>query len=339
LFCKKEGESGFSPVSRTLPKMVRSLLNIVRLSPRQRSTRLSYQGGNEYGRYELELENNEFWSGFEEYLLKSHNKHTAKTRILYSKKFYKMLTEEANVQELLVLPDQKRIHVMKALATLSKYIGCYDKWKGIKERYQLKWSNGDSLETFNNILMKGEQNYTSMIKWLKYTCSKLPSSYSNILLFNALTGLRPEETVQSIRLLHTKKDSYLKDNTILEHYKYPDIFIRRTKKAYISIVTEPTLSIGKESGDHSYNALRLLIKRKGLDMNMSFCRKIFATQLKNSGIEQEIIDLLQGRLPRSVFARHYFRPDFNHQKIKDSMNLLYQALVISTCNEPNKQTF
>jgi intergrase/recombinase len=329
LFCKKEGESGFSSILTTLPKMVRFLPNSVRLFPRQRSTRLSYQAGNEHGSYELFLNNNhEFWAGFEEYLLKSHNKHTAKTRILYSKKFYKILTEEVNAQHLLMLPNQKRIHVMKALATLSKYIGCYDKWKDIKERYQLKWSNGDNLETFNNILMNGEQNYTSMIKWLKDTYSKLPSSYSNILLFNALTGLRPEETVQSIKLLHTNKDVYLKHDTILEHYKYPDVFIRRTKKAYISIVTEPILHIGKESGDHSYNALRLFIKRKGLDMNMSFCRKIFATHLKNSAIEQETIDLLQGRLPRSVFARHYFRPDFDHQKIKDSINSLYESLGI-----------
>jgi hypothetical protein len=46
---------------------------------------------------------------------------------------------------------------MKALATLSKYLGCYDRWKDIKERYQLKWSNGDSFETFN-MFMNGEQN-------------------------------------------------------------------------------------------------------------------------------------------------------------------------------------
>jgi intergrase/recombinase len=29
-----------------------------------------------------------------------------------------------------------------------------------------------------------------------------------------------------------------------------------------------------------------------------------------NGIESELIDLLQGRIPKTVFARHYFRPDF-----------------------------
>jgi hypothetical protein len=87
------------------------------------------------------------------------------------------------------------------------------------------------------------------------------------------------------------------------------------------------LGLAREAGDHSYNALRLLIKRKGLDMNMAFCRKVFATHLRNCGIEQEIIDLLQGRLPRSVFARHYFRPDFNHGGITEGLTSLYKSLI------------
>jgi hypothetical protein len=89
-------------------------------------------------------------------------------------------------------------------------------------------------------------------------------------LFNALTGLRPEEAIQSIKILHNQPDDCIKDNTILEDYKYPSFFIRRTKKAYISIVNETILGLAKQSGDNSYNAIRLLIKRKGLDMNMAF---------------------------------------------------------------------
>jgi hypothetical protein len=59
-----------------------------------------------------------------------------------------------------------------------------------------------------------------MVKWLKDAYSKLPKSYRNILLFNALTELRPEEAIQSIKILHKDENNYLKDNAILEHYKY-----------------------------------------------------------------------------------------------------------------------
>jgi hypothetical protein len=308
----------------TLPNTVRSLPYTVR-SSRQRSTRLSYQLSN---RNNI---SDDLWVKFQEYLIKIHNKHTAKVRLLYSKKYYHILTE-ANAQELLTLSNDKRIHVMKALAALSKYLGCYDLWKDIIERFQLKWSNEDAIHIFQNIT-NVDHDFISMVKWLKNAYSKLPQSYGNILLFNALTGLRPEESIQSIKLLHTEPDSYLKDNTILEHYKYPSIFIRRTKKAYISVVNDTILSLAGQAGDHSYNALRLLIKRKGLDMNMAFCRKIFATHLRNNGIEQEIIDLLQGRLPKSVFARHYFKPDFNYGRIKDLLNLLYHSLIMSLSAE------
>jgi intergrase/recombinase len=61
-------------------------------------------------------------------------------------------------------------------------------------------------------------------------------------------------------------------------------------------------------------------------MNMAFCRKIFATCLRNNGIEQEIIDLLQGRTPKSVFARYYYRPDFDYDKIRDVVNFLHDKI-------------
>jgi len=46
-------------------------------------------------------------------------------------------------------------------------------------------------------------------------------------------------------------------------------------------------------------------------MNIYYCLKIFATFLRNKGIEPEIVDLLQGRIPKSIFLRHYYRPDIN----------------------------
>jgi intergrase/recombinase len=329
LFCKKGEGLGFLRSNKTLPNSVRFLPNSVR--PRQRSTRLSYRlapiDDECQNRPSVSTINEEFWTEFEEYLLKNHNKQTTKDRVFYSKKYYHILTSHVNAQELLLLSDQKRMDVMKALATLSKYLGCYDKWKNIKERHQLKWSNGDSLETFS-MFINTDQNYSSMIEWLKNCCSKLSSSYRNILLFNTLTGLRPEEACKAIQIIHKQEDTYVrKDLMILEHYKFPDIFIRRTKKAYISILTDSILELAKQASNCGYNALRLAVKRKKLDMNMSYCRKIFATYLRTQGIEQETIDLLQGRAPKSVFARHYFRPNFSYDRIRIVVKSLYDSIL------------
>ena len=146
-----------------------------------------------------------FWKNYKEYLSRNFNRHTAKCRLIYSKDFSYVLNE-SNASSLLRLSNEKRIHVMKALASLSKYTGCYDRWKDIINRYQLKWSNEDTVGAFNDVMMmNGEHNYSSMITWLKDTYSKLLSSYGNILLFNTLTGLRPDEACKSIMLMHEQE--------------------------------------------------------------------------------------------------------------------------------------
>jgi integrase-like protein len=271
---------------------------------------------------------NSFWINYKQYLLRNFNRHTAKCRMIYAKDYSHVLSE-SNASSLLLLSNEKRIHVMKALAALSKYTGCHDRWKDIINRYQLKWSTEGTVETFNDVMMNNEQNYTSMINWLRNTLSILSSSYGNILLFNVLTGLRPDEACKAIQLIHKDGDRYVKKNSmILEHYRYHDIFIRRTKKAYISVLTDPILQIAKQASNCGYNALRLAVKRKKLDMNMAYCRKIFATYLRTHGIEQETIDLLQGRAPKSVFVRHYFKPNFTDEREKVTVCLdgLYQEI-------------
>jgi intergrase/recombinase len=39
-----------------------------------------------------------------------------------------------------------------------------------------------------------------------------------------------------------------------------------------------------------------------------FCRKVFASHLLQEGIQPQVVDLLQGRTPQSVLARHYLVP-------------------------------
>jgi hypothetical protein len=290
---------------------------------------LSYQGNAKTfiprSGYQIIEPSNGFWFKFGAYLEKSMNTHSVKCRLAYSKKYFHILNTQ-NAQDLLTLSNDKRIHIMKALASLSKFVGCYNVWTDIIERYKIRWTSNDGLSTFRQIT-EPKYSIDSMISWLNETRSQLPNSYSNILLFSTLTGLRPQESIMSIGLLKENKKEYFQaDNLILEHYKFPSLFFRPTKKAYITITIRHTLDAAKKSGNHSYNALRQIIKKRGLQMLMAYCRKIYATHLHNDGIESEIIDLLQGRIPNFVFVRHYFRPDFPTQKIRESTRNLYEIL-------------
>lgn len=122
-----------------------------------------------------------------------------------------------------------------------------------------------------------------------------------------------------------------KNTMLLEHFRIPHFFIRKTKKAYISMVNESILNIAKNSATlNSYMSLVSGIKRDNPNYNIhtKYCRKIFATYLRNNGIEQEIIDLLQGRIPKSVFVRHYYRPDLKRfGKIRHLLDNLYNQLI------------
>jgi intergrase/recombinase len=282
--------------------------------------------------YNFNFNDNRFWLRYKDFILKSVNNRTALDRINYAKKYSHILTN-GNAQEILSLPNEKRIHIMKALSSLSKFVGCYERWRNIINNYQLKWSNDNTLDIFKNIIVDQDKSYDSMFEWLKNFIHLLGinKEYKNILLFATLTGLRPSEALQSIKMIKDDIQYYINKNAmLLEHYRFHQYFIRKTKKAYISIVNETILDLAKNSASlHSYRSLISGIKRNNSNYNVhtKYCRKIFATYLRNNGIEQEIIDLLQGRIPKSIFVRHYYRPDLERfDEIRKLLDRLYYKL-------------
>ena len=273
-----------------------------------------------------------FWLEYKEFLLKSVNNRAALDRINYAKKYWYVLNN-GNAQEILSHPNEKRIHVMKALSSLSKFVGCYERWRNIVTNYQLKWSNDNTLDIFKNIVIDHDKGYDSMLEWLKNVVhlSNIKQEYRNILLFMTLTGLRPTEALESLKMIKDGTQNYVNNNTmLLEHFRFPEYFIRKTKKAYISVVNEQILELARNSASlKSYRSLLSGIKRVNPNHNIhtKYCRKIFATYLRNNGIEQEIIDLLQGRIPKAVFVRHYYRPDLERfDKVKELLSKLYNQI-------------
>jgi intergrase/recombinase len=156
-----------------------------------------------------------------------------------------------------------------------------------------------------------------------------------ILRFAVLVGLRPAECVESVRLLNTARDTersyyYNPQRQALEHFRFPKIFIRRTKKAFISFVTPEMLDIVKLSVYRkvTYNQIRLACRKSGINsMYMHYTRKIFASWLRHSGIQPEIIDLLQGRIGKNIFLRHYLTPSSNYKtSVLKALEQLQQQL-------------
>jgi intergrase/recombinase len=200
-----------------------------------------------------------------------------------------------------------------ALANLAKFQGRYEWFLEIKKRYDLKWSTSNSTQFFERFFSEG-LSLEGMLQRIQKMMASTPVPIPQILRFGVLTGLRASEVIESVRLLNQAHNVtlpyYNPERQALEHFRYPAIFLRQTKKAYISFVTPEMISgvsnlVGKLP---SLNAITLACRRKGIKMEMYLTRKIFASWLRKEGIQPEVVDLLQGRTSQSILTRHYLVP-------------------------------
>jgi hypothetical protein len=253
----------------------------------------------------------ELWQNFGSWLLKTHRRKHAIEILRYAKRFAFVLEKPSLASQLLVLSKDVRRVTMSSLSNLSKYIGVYEQWKQTIRNYGLKWENTSNLETFLSIF---NSNLDEAKTWLKLVIQKLPKDYSTILVFDALTGLRPSEAALSCKLITELSDSnklnmYLdKDLMMLQHFRFPDLFLRKSKNAYISFITPKLLSLVQDTKPKTkYTGLDTKIGRIGFNNQTKQLRKLYATQLRNH-LPQELVDLLQGRISQTVFMKFYYRP-------------------------------
>jgi hypothetical protein len=236
--------------------------------------------------------------------------------------------ERGDIRDLLVLPPAKQRHIMKALANLAKYSGVYEQWNNLRRQHQLKWSSTNTLDVFERIMNNGT-SYNKMLEYVKDILTVLPCSHANVIIFATLTGLRPIEACKSVQLIHTDLSNYLNsDLFILEHFKWKDIFVRTTKKSFISVMTDRLLQIAKTADPQSYTSIYAYLHKRGLQMRMNYCRKIFGTHLRYCGIESEMVNLLEGRISPEIFVRHYWSPNMKQdiERVRKAIDNLAEQL-------------
>lgn len=132
--------------------------------------------------------------------------------------------------------------------------------------------------------------------------------------FLRLSGLRVSEGIASSNLiieLHKKNrlsEYYDKDLNVLSHFKYPKLFIRQTKCCFITFIKTEFLTEICSSQPVTYPAIRKCLERHNIRMKFNELRDYFGTYLLNHGLLEQEVNLLQGRIPVSIFIRHYWSP-------------------------------
>jgi intergrase/recombinase len=214
---------------------------------------------------------------------------------------------------------------MGALAALANFLGEKEQWKLIVSKYNLKWSGRNDLGDLVGLLYSNR--FDEMVTELKHALEKVPEDYANYFRFNVITGLRPSEAVKAVNMLRTNAEYCNQELGLLEHFRYPREFIRNTKKAFISVVDPETIEVARATRVLDYQGVRSEFRRRKLPFHMAYCRKIFATYMRKH-VDTELVDMLQGRIPTTVFAKHYNRPNqlSDLEKVRANLPELRQLL-------------
>ena len=104
--------------------------------------------------------------------------------------------------------------------------------------------------------------------------------------------------------------AYLSEDGLLEHFQFKKQFLRGTKNVYISIVPLKLISEIAQSNPVAYNPIFKRLYRRKIRCRINELRDAYGTFMVRNGLIKEEVDLLQGRIPPSIFIRHYWSPSF-----------------------------
>jgi intergrase/recombinase len=213
--------------------------------------------------------------------------------------------------ELQFMSESKLNLVMCSLSSLAKYLGIYEQFQGLVKAYGLKWKNVKAEDLLLSRIANMENN-GNVLEWIRLVKAKIPKL--NVFMdFMLQSGLRFEEAVHSYNLIidlareGRLNEYYNEEAEALEHYRFKSLFIRRTKKAFVSFIPKRLVeTVSREEKLTIYKVWNW-VKRNSLKCRFPDIREYYATVM-TKWLNQSEIDFLQGRISGSVFMRNYFNP-------------------------------
>ncbi len=153
--------------------------------------------------------------------------------------------------------------------------------------------------------------------------------------FVLMSGLGKSEAINSFNLmieLHDKKklnEYYNEELSTIEHFRHPDMFFRRTKNVFISMITKHRAMQIVQCEPVTYEMIRKRLYRRGLNVRIRNLRDYYATFMVRHGLIKEEVDLLQGRISKSIFVRHYWSPAISElrQRVFKALKELEQTVL------------
>jgi hypothetical protein len=277
------------------------------------------------------------WSEYKDWVYHKYAKSHAPSVMTYSKKYSHILLT-GDLKEIEKISPKTKNTSLKALVILSKFLGIHEKFKAAMKSYGIKLYRPGVLGSFMRMYTNPNAD---LMEWYSKACSVLRPNERVYLQFLKLTGLRKGESLTAFNKiieLNTQgnlNEYYNEERSLLEHFKYKEEFLRGTKKVYISVVPESLVMSISECAQVSYDGLRKRLMRAKLKCRLNELRDYFGTFMVRHDLIKEEVDLLQGRIPPSIFIRHYWSPSFAELKDRTLRAIeLLKSVAIQTSNVP-----
>ncbi|MEM3714004.1 MAG: integrase [Nitrososphaeria archaeon] len=264
------------------------------------------------------------WNSFRQWLKAKYSKQYIANTYSYAKRYQHLLY--GNLRELDFLKDSTKSTVVKALIVLSKFLGIHQQFKQRLLDYGIKIHRQDSFISFLRIFNNNKGD--DVLKWFKEAQSVLGDNEKLFLRFILYSGLRKDEGIKSFnRIVELAKSNRLNEYydfnlNCLMHFKYPKDFIRKTKNCFISFLPKSLIMEIANSKPVSYEAIRKKLRRNNMKIRINELRDLYGTYLLQHGILEVEINLLQGRIPPSIFVKHYWSP-----KLSEFKDRVFKALI------------
>jgi hypothetical protein len=250
------------------------------------------------------------WERFRAWAYKEYRPFTARDRFFHARKYARCLAS-GDLSELAMLNDCQRVHALKALTALSKFLGVCEDWRRLVRGYGLKCTDRNSDDLIIGRLTK-VVNADDVFQWIRQVKEHFPH-LGDFMDFLAVTGLRLNEAVESHNLIIDLSgqgrlcEYYKADRRVLEHFRFKETFIRGSKKVFISFV--PAELVGRMSRGQRLDYCRFQkpVARKLGGVRFADVRELHGT-LMTKWLRESEIDFLHGRVSSGVFMRNYFNP-------------------------------
>ena len=259
---------------------------------------------------------------YQEWLSKRYAKSYIPTILCYNRKYGHLMN--GNLRELDKLSLSVKNNTIKSLIILSKYLQIHEPFAKQLKQNNVKVTSPDSFSSFIRIFNSNDHN---TIGWINQANTVLKDNERLYLRFLLNTGMRKAEAILSFNLiikLHSESrlnEYYDYNLNILQHFKFPKLFCRRTKNVFISFIPLELVNAICNSETVSYQSIIKRLRRGHINCRINEIRDLFATSMLQHGLSELETNMIQGRIGKDLLMKSYFSP-----KLKELGNRVFKAL-------------